>query len=149
MSLQAGAFTITSVSSKLPVGRSEREDLSLNPKRIITLPQGVQPPIWEVQRVESGNYILKARGNPTATFDRLLWAVLLDQPRPSEWKITARPQAGPNTFTIELANSNGEGWVVPGDTPEQQVTVRPLIIGPSEPPFFPPTELFLIRPLLD
>jgi len=149
MSLTAGRYIITSLGNKLPVGRSQHEDLSLNPKRVITLPQGVQPSVWEIQRAGSGNFIIRVNGDPTATFDNLLWAILHQEPRPSEWKITIRPQAGPDTFTIELADGSGQGWVVPDDKPETQLAVRHLIIGPSDPPFFPPNQLFVIRPLLD
>ncbi|KAF9523926.1 hypothetical protein CPB83DRAFT_862140 [Crepidotus variabilis] len=142
--LPDGRYIIQSVSAKKFIGRSPREDLSLNPKRVMLLPEGIRAPFFEVKSSGSGYKIL-AGGNPTAEFDRSLWAILLDRPPAEEWKIQAIPQSGPNRYIITKPNGF-EGWVLPLDDPETQIAVRPLIIGPSEPPFYPPNQLWEIRP---
>ncbi|THG92867.1 hypothetical protein EW026_g8189, partial [Hermanssonia centrifuga] len=38
------------------------------------------------------------------------------------------------------------GWVLPEEEPYTQLAVRLLIVGQSDPPFIPPTQLFEIIP---
>ncbi|KAF3931436.1 hypothetical protein ABW19_dt0202727 [Dactylella cylindrospora] len=142
--LEPGLYIIRSKAFPNFIGRRNQEDMSLLPKKIMTLPEGVEAPRWEVQRHEGGpepHYTLKAGGSHTATIDDKLWAILLPEPIAERWIITAQPQHGENTYTVEKENREG-GWVIPNDEPYVQVDVRPLIVAPSLPPHFPPTELF-------
>jgi len=141
--ISPGRYIISNPNG-LAIGRSRREDLSLNPKRIITESKDsdIDTILWDVKKLPNGNYILSIRGNPTAAIENNLYAVLLDYPAPTEWKIIY--QEGPKAYTIERADYRG-GWVVGYDEGDQ-VSVRPLIIGPSVPPFFPPTEVFTFKP---
>ncbi len=44
MALKSGTYIISSVSADSYIGRNLAEDLSLNPKRVIILPKGVEAP---------------------------------------------------------------------------------------------------------
>ncbi|KAF9522981.1 hypothetical protein CPB83DRAFT_863648 [Crepidotus variabilis] len=142
--LPNGRYIIRSVGARKFVGRSPREDYSLLPKRVILLPDGVQAPFFEFQSTDRGTKIL-AGGNSTAEIDRNLFAVLLPEPPAEDWKIQAIPQSGKNRYIITKSNGY-EGWIVGDDSPEAQIAIRPLIIGPSEPPFYPPNEVWEIVP---
>ncbi|UYM24372.1 I66 family serine proteinase inhibitor [Streptomyces albus] len=78
--------------------------------------------------------------------DGLLFTDLIGDQRPEQWVLTAQPQHGRDTFTIELASRNGAGLVVPEDEGEP-VGVRPLIVMPTYPPRYPLNELFRITPV--
>lgn len=86
------------------------------------------------------------RGAPAFVRDGLLFTDLIGDQRPEQWVLTAQPQHGRDTFTIELASRTGAGLVVPEDEGEP-VGVRPLIVMPTYPPRFPPNELFRITPV--
>ncbi|KAI0793524.1 hypothetical protein C8Q75DRAFT_713078 [Abortiporus biennis] len=137
---------------KNKVGRYWIEDKSLLPKRIVLLPETGGPdgwsPEWTIEKKDEG-YIMKSLNNYTAGLDGKLVAILIpDMAPPQIWKITPQPRHGENVYTIEASDS-AEGWVVPEPeellTPASTVVVRPLIVGPSYPPFFPPSELFKIE----
>ncbi|KAF3927911.1 hypothetical protein ABW20_dc0106811 [Dactylellina cionopaga] len=100
MTLPNGRYIIKCKANNQFVGRNIREDLSLNPKRVVNLPEEAdeQPLIWEIQKRENG-YDMRARGSHTAIIDNKLYAVLLEQPVAEEWVITPRPQHGQNIYT--------------------------------------------------
>ncbi|EEB87837.1 hypothetical protein MPER_14650, partial [Moniliophthora perniciosa FA553] len=79
---------------------------------------------------------------PTANLDNLVFALLIEQERAEKWRIEAIPQHGKNRFIIQAENQ-ADGWVAPQEA-EQQIMCRPLIIFPSEPPQYPPNEIFEI-----
>ncbi|KAH7922327.1 hypothetical protein BV22DRAFT_1037609 [Leucogyrophana mollusca] len=134
--LQEGSF----------VGRNTREDRSLRPKGIVSLPPGGQPAAWNVEQLEGGRYKLSIGGAPTGVINNALYAFLLGEPY-EEWIITYRPNH--RAYTIEKEDMRA-GWVMPSEDDYTQIAVRPLIVGPSFPPFFPPTELWKFdRVLMD
>ncbi|KAF3078934.1 hypothetical protein TWF569_000343 [Orbilia oligospora] len=143
--LSSGLYSITTVED-LTVGRNSREDKSLHPKPIYALPSSETGPntIWQIDQVQDDEYILKCHGAPTAAHDGHLYAVLIDVPPPTPWKITKQAQGG---YTIVKADEDGFGWVVSFDEDREgkPIAVRPLIVQPSYPPRFPPTELFKFR----
>ncbi|KAL3425428.1 hypothetical protein PVAG01_02219 [Phlyctema vagabunda] len=146
MQLKSGLYIISSLAalregSRGLISRNLNEDRSLGPKPIALQPDGSPNRPWEVREVDSGKFILSNAGAPTCVLDNKLFAVLLSQPPPEKWVITSRPQAGRDAYTIET-ESRGAGWVLSEMQPFTTVDVRPLIVGPSEPPFFPPFELF-------
>ncbi|KAF8586583.1 serine protease inhibitor [Ramaria rubella] len=128
--------------------RNMREDRSLNPKGVFC-PSESDPELWQLQALPNGRYRLKARGAPTGIKNKLLYAFLLDESRAEEWIITKRKDEGSRAlYTIETASRNA-GWTAQKGEVSSQIAVRPLIIGPSDPPFFPPNELWNIQPLVD
>ncbi|KAE9391951.1 hypothetical protein BT96DRAFT_924990 [Gymnopus androsaceus JB14] len=135
-------------------GRNMVEDLSLNPKRVCCPAQGftslMQETAWEIVSVGNGTYQLKNKGAVVGVQNGLLYAYLITEQASSQaWIITAQPQHGPNQYTIETADRQ-TGWVVqPGRRRSESVAVRPLIVQPSFPPRFPPTELWTITPVQD
>ncbi|KAH7908866.1 hypothetical protein BJ138DRAFT_305952 [Hygrophoropsis aurantiaca] len=138
--LEPGLYMITSLC--LPggsfIGRDVHEDLSLRPKRVIVLPQGVQAPRWIVESLGKGRYRLKVGGAPTCEMDKELYAMLVGT-EGEEWIIKHRDYH--DACTIEKADEKA-GWVVPGEKPQTQIAVRPLMSQPSAPPKFPDNELF-------
>ncbi|KAF8881246.1 hypothetical protein BD779DRAFT_1675553 [Infundibulicybe gibba] len=49
--LESGTYIISSKQGGAYVGRNVHEDLSLRPKAVISLPQGVQAPHWIVEKL--------------------------------------------------------------------------------------------------
>ncbi|KAI0789335.1 hypothetical protein C8Q75DRAFT_806981 [Abortiporus biennis] len=150
MSLESGKYLISAMATegKNKVGRYWIEDKSLLPKRIILLPETGGPdgwsPEWTIEKKDDG-YIMKSLNNYTAGLNGELVAILIpDMAPPQNWKITAQPRHGENVYTIEASDS-AEGWVIPEPEELTPVIVRPLIVGASYPPFFPPSELFKIE----
>ncbi|KAF8882960.1 hypothetical protein BD779DRAFT_1626449 [Infundibulicybe gibba] len=141
--LESGLYLISSRQDEVYVGRHFVEDLSLLPKRILSLPHGVQAPrvSWIVEKLPNGRYRLRAGGAPTGVKDNLVFALLIDIFPAEEWVITHRENHGPNVYTIEKADTSG-GWVLPENEPYTQVAARPLIATKSLPPQFPPNELW-------
>ncbi|KAF8885166.1 hypothetical protein BD779DRAFT_1534367 [Infundibulicybe gibba] len=116
------------------VGRAKNEDHSTRPKPIITIPGPRDHVPWFV----------RSRG-PHRPLGGNVYAIIEGGPKPEEWIIERQKQSG--LFTIESSDRRG-GWVLPQDAAPEgtQVDFHPLIIGPSEPPFFPPTELWEFIP---
>ncbi|KAF6753586.1 proteinase inhibitor [Ephemerocybe angulata] len=151
--LTTGQYLIVSLANKLPVGRALREDRSLNPKKIITLPRDEESPRWVIEKDwQEGAYKISIRGGTAIELNGLLFAGLIPDLPNNTWKIESQPQHGKSTYTISLAGDGyGKGWVVPGNVDEEgtQLAVRPLIVQPSYPPRYPPFELFEITRLGD
>ncbi len=103
MALESGIYIISSRASETYIGRSETEDKSLLPKRIIVLPKGVEAPRFLVEKspISEGCYIIGAREGLVAEKDKLLWAFLIHNAAPptTTWLITPQPQHGPNVYT--------------------------------------------------
>ncbi|THG95044.1 hypothetical protein EW026_g6534 [Hermanssonia centrifuga] len=114
-------------------------------KKVVSLPAGVQPPVWAVQLLDNGKYILKIGGAATAEFENNVFAILLDVPIPTEWVITAVPQHGPNVYIIENGDRSA-GWVIPEEEAYTQVAVKPLTATKSFPPQYLPNEQYYIVP---
>ncbi|KAG8996129.1 hypothetical protein FRB94_008554 [Tulasnella sp. JGI-2019a] len=151
MSIESGLYIVVNKANGHNIGRYPVEDRSLLPKRVMVLPQGVQAPMWIIEKKPDSNYTMKAGGAPASTQNSLLFVSLIDgiPPPAASWCITATPQHGENTYIIELDDKSA-GWVVPDTNPDGgdlvQVQVKPLISTKSMPPQYPATELFtLIR----
>ncbi|KJA18989.1 hypothetical protein HYPSUDRAFT_1096871 [Hypholoma sublateritium FD-334 SS-4] len=84
MSLKSGTYTI---SSKF--GCNPMDDMSLNPKRVVVLPQGVEASKkkLEIKAFPDDNCILKIGGGFPKQIDKLLFAVFHQQPEQAVWKI--------------------------------------------------------------
>ncbi|KAG8983414.1 hypothetical protein FRB94_007216 [Tulasnella sp. JGI-2019a] len=145
MSLPPGQYTICNKQYGLYVGRSQKEDKSLNPKPIVALPGGDRP-AWMAKQNNSNANILMVGDAPTATINNGVCAVLQSQPSATQWKITLAPQPDGNTHTyiITRADNPSLGWVMPSGEPGTQVAVRPLLAVPIYPPIYPPNQLWII-----
>lgn len=138
-------YLIRNKASDTYIQRALHEDKSLNPKSVISIPPGVQAHPWTIEK-DGEFYVLKAKGAPAFAKDHLVFVSLLEESNVDvKWRITAVPQSGRNDFLIESPNKHG-GWVLPTGEPYTQVAFRPLIIGPSNPPFYPPSQLWIITP---
>jgi hypothetical protein len=120
-------------------GRNAREDASLLPKKVYCPTDDAEAQLWTIEALPNGRYKLLARGSPTVELNRLLYAVLIDVEKAEEWIIKKYEQSG--QYTIVKADGSG-GWVAQTDLEVPQIAVRTLIIGPSHPPFFPPSQLW-------
>jgi len=140
MSLESGIYIISNKFDNAFVGRLRYEDKSLLPKKVVTLPAGIEAPQWNIEALPNNRYKLSIRGAPTAEIEGGLFAVLLPEPAPAEWTITKRDNHGPNIYTVEAPSGNG--WVVTNEEPETQIEIKPLIINPSFPPQYLPNALF-------
>ncbi|KAF8869996.1 hypothetical protein BD779DRAFT_1582658 [Infundibulicybe gibba] len=145
------------------VGRAKNEDHSTRPKPIITIPGPRDHVPWFVRSVGGNKYILSISEGRTAPLGGNVYAIIEGGPKPEEWIIERQKQSGLFTWVscfvgpastnlipvvrIESSDRRG-GWVLPQDAAPEgtQVDFHPLIIGPSEPPFFPPTELWEFIP---
>jgi len=111
MSLNNGIYIIQSkVSNGAHIGRFMIEDLSLLPKRIHALPQGIQAPHLIIHKLDNGKYTIKAGGAPTGVVDGRLFALLIDIHPATEWKIES---SGGNVY--EISDGAGNYWTVPSD----------------------------------
>ncbi|CAL1706523.1 unnamed protein product [Somion occarium] len=148
MSLEPGNYEITSAIDGNPiVARHPIEDHSGNPKTVFALPLGIRPlGPWTVEKASGDKYILKAFGSPTAAIDKKLFAILNDLYPAQEWVVTRIPQAGEDAYTVRKPDSP-EGWFT-AET-DEQIKVQHLIVGPSEPPFHPPGNVFIFKLLLE
>ncbi|KAM6494659.1 hypothetical protein JOM56_009282 [Amanita muscaria] len=161
MHLKSGIYIISSKANGLHIGRHPREDRSLRPKVVLTLPADVQAPkVWRVEKLPDDVYKLSTLGSYATEINEKVFAVLQPEPEPTEWTIKLR---GKNIYTYgflicndhclirELPEScsvqapSGKGWVIPENEPETQhyqIIIRHLIVGPSDPPHFPSNQLF-------
>ncbi|THH28735.1 hypothetical protein EUX98_g5439 [Antrodiella citrinella] len=143
--LKPGKYIITSVLSNNGIGRYSREDMSLLPKNIYHLTSDQKPAVWDVNMSGDG-YILTANGpgrsGHAACIDDKLFAVLLDFPAPDRWRIIPSGSDGPGCYVIAQTTGRS-GWVVEGNADDlTQIVLKPLLMTPSEPPHYPPFQVF-------
>ncbi|KAG8999308.1 hypothetical protein FRB94_006239 [Tulasnella sp. JGI-2019a] len=144
-----GNFIIRHKATSYAIGRHLVEDKSLLPKRILSLPQNIEVPKWDIKH-NNGHYTMKARGGTVAAINGSVSALLMEEPDARDkWDITAVPQHGDNTYIIELtveSNDDGQGWMLPENEPETQIVSHMLVSTKSIPPQYFPNALFEITP---
>ncbi|KAI6010939.1 hypothetical protein F5J12DRAFT_891445 [Pisolithus orientalis] len=147
-----GQYIITSVADQENLGVSIIVPLIFPPPPIpvIVLPEGVVPPKFTIEPVNGGNntYVILVDKRNTRGQDERVFA--FENEPAEEWVIIYRePQ---NAYTIER-RGGPLGWTAPPreePLPERQILLSPLIVRPSEPPQFLPSQLFrLTRVLLE
>ncbi|ESK81380.1 hypothetical protein Moror_3720 [Moniliophthora roreri MCA 2997] len=136
MPLETGYYFIQ--NRKKYLGHSDEEPLL--PQRVIVLPGGVEAPKWFVEKVDDNLYIIKIDDHPTAKIDDKVFAITVDRGKFDKWHIIDDERGGKNSYVI-TTEERYNGWVAP-EEPEDQILCRPLIVGPSFPPFYPPNETF-------
>jgi len=98
--------------------------------------------------IPSGTFALYAGEASLGVLDNKLFAFLVPPIRAHEWIITPVPQHGDNAVIIQTEDL-AEGLLLPADDPGTQVAVRPLIAGRSEPPVYPPAEVWVVTPMTE
>lgn len=98
--------------------------------------------------IASGTFTLHAGQTPLGVLDHKLFAFLVPPIVAYKWTITPVPQHGENAVIIQTADLV-EGLLMPADDPGTQVAVRLLIAGRSEPPTYPPNEVWVVTPLAE
>ncbi|KAK7687736.1 hypothetical protein QCA50_008954 [Cerrena zonata] len=145
MSLENGVYIISTKEQGRHVGRFPVEDLSLRPKQLFALPQGIEAPKFIIEKNDKGHKI-KAFGAPTGVWNNSLFAFLIElgEAQPEDWVITAQPQHGGNVYTVEKQDRSA-GWIHDDSDDHRgfHIDVKPLISTKSLPPQFLPTELFV------
>ncbi|KAK6362198.1 hypothetical protein TWF730_005894 [Orbilia blumenaviensis] len=148
--LPSGTYTIINATDpSRPIGRKPAEDKSLHPKGIYVLKpeEGGQNSVWQVENIGGGGYTLKCNKAPTEAHDFRVWAILTDDEPSTVWKLK-KSERSPGGYVITNKNDPiGPGWIVRSHDPEQDtpVEVQILVVGPSQPPFYPLTELFQFK----
>lgn len=103
MTLETGIYIISCKGTESYIGRNKIEDRSLLPKRIISLPTGVEAPRFFVERssLSEGCYNIRAMDGLVAEKDELLWAFLIHNTAPptSTWLINRQEQHGERIYT--------------------------------------------------
>ncbi|KAK1231593.1 hypothetical protein PQX77_005286 [Marasmius sp. AFHP31] len=134
MLLPNGRYTIKSGDGNRPLGVDE--------DRIVVLSEGDSAPEWVFERVDSRFRIKTSDDKCVIPGDQKLWG---KGEKDAKWKLEEAFHHGKNCFIIHAENGY-EGWVTPyADEADNQMINRPLIVGPSYPPFFPPFERFIIE----
>ncbi|ESK86407.1 serine protease inhibitor [Moniliophthora roreri MCA 2997] len=140
MSLEPGHYYIQ--NRKKYIGHSDEKPPA--PQRVIVLPDGVRAPKWLVEKAGNDRYIIKVE-EPDGSYasaakvdDKVF--VRVERPGPDLWYIIPDERGGKGSYVI-TTTERYDGWVAP-EEPEDQILCRPLIVGPSFPPFYPPNETF-------
>ncbi|KIJ94840.1 hypothetical protein K443DRAFT_683415 [Laccaria amethystina LaAM-08-1] len=115
MALESGTYLITSLAQpphSASIGRNNSEDKSLNPKRVVALPPGVQRAVWDIEALGDDKYILNARDAPTAAIDGLIFAILRDEPAPTKWFLKLNLHSR-TSYNILDSEDPSKGWIFP------------------------------------
>ncbi|KIJ97957.1 hypothetical protein K443DRAFT_629295 [Laccaria amethystina LaAM-08-1] len=131
MPLPTGKYFIRNKAFNSFVQRAAREDHSLLPKPIVSIAHGERAYPGAIEE-QYGLYTIKAGGAPAFSKNRLVFVSLLEE-------VDEGVKCIDNPVTKE-------GWVLSEDEAATQVACRFLIAGPSEPPFYPPNQLWIITP---
>lgn len=94
----------------------------------------------------SQTVFLYAGETPLGILDNQLVAFLIPPLRAQEWIITPVPQHGDDAVIIETADHTA-GLLLLDEKTGTPVAVGPLIAGRSEPPTFPPNEVWIRTPV--
>ncbi|RDX56748.1 hypothetical protein OH76DRAFT_1477320 [Lentinus brumalis] len=142
-----GNYHIVTMDGNHAIGRNFVEDLSLLPKRVMTLPvQGPRMPTWEIHPISDGKYKIKTGGSYVGVLPNgYISAFLLeDMLQGEKWKIQPVSHHGENAYII-LQEDGERGWSFKeGDY--QQLSVDHVICTPSKPPHYMPNMIFKITP---
>ncbi|PIL29926.1 hypothetical protein GSI_07836 [Ganoderma sinense ZZ0214-1] len=150
MALESGKYTIISKLNDGSVGRRVAEDRSGNPKGIFKLAKDMGPyvTIWEVEKLENGNYKFKANGSVVGAINGLLWAIILENQIENattvEWTLKRDERDTDGNAYVVMAASQQVGWVAPTGE-DEQIAVKPILVGLTIPPTFSPSEVFVFK----
>ncbi|KAI6001150.1 hypothetical protein EDD15DRAFT_2192823 [Pisolithus albus] len=100
-----------------------------------------EPPTLNLEKVEENVYVIRARGYKLQDQDGRL--VASTEGEPQRWYIQYAERN--DAYIVTKENDRGVGWVAPLESDERQILVRNLIVGPSEPPYYPSNQLFRVK----
>lgn len=150
--LKSGAYFITTalpsnafIGRKLVDDKAVAEGLYASHARkllpVVRLPEDSQDIAWDFQELERRKFILRSRGAPTTIVDGGVGALIVASPPPTLWTITPAVGNGDGMFVIQTEDGTG-GWVVTGDEPDSPVELHPLTPSKTQPPVYPPNQVF-------
>ncbi|KAI9458232.1 hypothetical protein HD554DRAFT_2042147 [Boletus coccyginus] len=135
--LDSGKYKIVSLSRGDPLGVG----LILPAWQTVSVNGPVHD--WTLHKVGDHKYKLSVGGyGYTGVLDGKVIASIHPE-HAAEWEITHHERQ--NAFTIALAKKHHLGWTVPTNLGDGKVGIQLIIIGPSEPPTFLTSQLFLIE----
>lgn len=86
MTIPTGVYGIFTTDGTR-VNRAAHEVHDVQPKPVFTNTDA-QDPTWVVEKLPNGNYILCAQNAPTTALDGAVFALVIDQVRRTEWRVT-------------------------------------------------------------
>ncbi|KAJ8078233.1 hypothetical protein PM082_000439 [Marasmius tenuissimus] len=135
MVLPNGRYTIKSADGNRPLG--------LDADRVVMLLEEDSAPEWVFEAVGSKYRIKTAEEDKKVVpGDGKVW---VDSNEDAKWILESAFHHGKNIYIVQAENRY-EGWAAPfSENDDKQVMSRPLIVGPSFPPFYPPFERFMVE----
>lgn len=100
-----------------------------------------EPPTLSMEKVGEDIYVMRARGYKLQDQDGRLVASMDGEAQ--RWCIQYAERN--DAYVVAKENDRNVGWVAPVEGDERQIQIRTLIMGPSEPPFYPSNQLFRFR----
>ncbi|KAI6149181.1 hypothetical protein BKA82DRAFT_1001401 [Pisolithus tinctorius] len=103
-----------------------------------------EPPMFNMEKVGDRTYVISARNHKTREERGLLIGSIEGEAQKWCIQYTERNDA----YIIVKENDRSVGWVAPMNEEgreDRQILVRQLIVGPSEPPFYPSNQLFRFK----
>ncbi|KAI6101284.1 hypothetical protein EDD16DRAFT_354370 [Pisolithus croceorrhizus] len=123
----------------------EEPFLGIPPTKPVTVPVLLyrrgsldHPPTFDVEKVGECTYVIRANGYRLQDQDGRL--VGSKDGEAQRWCIEYAERN--DAYVVSKENDRGVGWVAPAEGDERQIRIRTLIVGPSEPPFYPSNQLF-------
>ncbi|KZP29488.1 hypothetical protein FIBSPDRAFT_851488 [Athelia psychrophila] len=124
MSLPSGYYLIKHQRSNKNVSRYRIEDKSLNPKRVLVLPDSTDSyddPVWIIESSGDGNYHFTNRGGAASVINGNIYCNILRSEGNDVWQV--KPGPGPNVF--QITNSEGLNWSVNNTDDYSQIATSP------------------------
>ncbi|KAG5634851.1 hypothetical protein H0H81_000515 [Sphagnurus paluster] len=137
--LKPGKYYIINKHSGTKVGLSP-VDPGFSRYAILSAPKDIHGPqlravTWNIEHVGGHLYKLVVEGRVAASENGQVFG---REGSDQHWTIIMRERM--DGYTIEETHQLGVGWIL--DDGEKQVMSRRLIVHPSFPPVFPPTEIW-------
>ncbi|KAI6098258.1 hypothetical protein EDD16DRAFT_568334 [Pisolithus croceorrhizus] len=124
---------------------NEEPYLGIPPTKPVTVPVLLysrdsvdRPPTFDVEKVGERTYVIRASGYRLRDQDGRLVGSLDGEAQ--RWRIEYSERN--DAYVVTKENDRSVGWVAPVEGDERQIQIRTLIVGPSEPPYYPSNQLF-------
>ncbi|KAJ8078234.1 hypothetical protein AAF712_002884 [Marasmius tenuissimus] len=122
-------------------GDGSNRPIGVSKNKVVVLAEDDLAPQWIFETKGSRYYIKTPDGQAIVYKDNKLW---ISDDEGEKWHFESAFHHGRNIYVIQAEDKN-HGWYNPLPEDGNQLNSRPLIIGPSFPPFFPPIERFIIE----
>lgn len=97
---------------------------------------------WRITKVEGNQYHFSVGGYPYVGIIESEVIASVHQEQDEKWLLERRDSQG--GYTISPASKPHLGWTKPEDS---RVDISPLLVMPSDPPRFLPSQLWLLEPI--